>query len=151
MLEPAKLSDLEAVDKLALQVHELHVGWQPQFYCHTGTLYDIARFQMALDSRSLYVTRLNGAVVGYVLIGTMELDHPGLVSSKTLRLEEICVAADHRHSGIGRQMMENVKSIAREMGCTDIRLTCAPHNAAAIGLYESLGMGVKCIQYCIQI
>ena len=47
--------------------------------------------------------------------------------------------------------MENVKSIAREMGCTDIRLTCAPQNAAAIGLYESLGMGVKCIQYCIQI
>ena len=32
LLEPAKSSDREAVNALAIQVHDLHVGWQPQYY-----------------------------------------------------------------------------------------------------------------------
>lgn len=151
LLTPAQPGDREAVNVLALQVHALHVDWQPQFYAHTDCLYDEPRFQEALDEDCLYVARLEGKVVGYVRIPIAEISHPGLVHSKTMKLEEICVAAEHRHSGIGRKMMQDVQSIAKQKGCTDIRLTCAPQNVAAIALYESFGMEVKCIQYSLKL
>lgn len=151
MLELAVESDREAVNALALQVHELHVGWQPQFYQMTDCLYDETRFQAVLAEQSLYVARLEGKVVGYVFVPIVEFCHPGLVNSRTMKLEEICVAEGHRHSGIGRQMMEDVKSLAKRKGCTDIRLTCAPQNEVAIALYESFGMEVKCIQYRMKV
>ena len=147
LLEPAKSSDREAVNALAIQVHDLHVGWQPQYYEHTDLLYNEARFQKALDERIMYVAKLNGEIVGYVTLPVMEICHAGSKPLKAMKLEELCVADGHRHKGIGRQIMEDVKSIAMEMGCTDLRLTCAPQNAAAIGLYESMGMEIKNLQY----
>lgn len=151
MLESARMCDREAVNRLALQVHELHVVWQPQFYEHTEVLYDETRFLDALEKKSLYVAKLDSEIIGYVQIGLMELGNPGLVPSKTLRLEELCVDKAHRHSGIGRKIMEEVMALAKKLGCTDIRLTCAPQNRAAIGLYESIGMEVKTLQYRVEV
>ena len=149
MLEPAKREDREAVNALAVQVHDLHVGWQPEYYVHTDTLYDETRFQKALDQGTMYVAKLNGEIVGYVTLPVMELCFAGSKPTKTMRLEELCVADGYRSRGIGKQIMEDVKAIAKQMGCTDIRLTCAPQNAAAIGLYEGMGMRIKNLQYFV--
>lgn len=151
ILELADPKDREAVNTLASQVHELHVGWQPEYYEHTDILYDEVRFQDALDKRMLYVAKLGGRIVGYVTLPVMEIFHTGSKSMKTMKLEEICVSDAYRHRGIGRQIMEDVKTIAKELGCTDIRLTCAPQNAAAIGLYESVGMEIKNLQYFLML
>lgn len=151
MLEPAASSDREAVNALAKQVHDLHVIWQPEIYEHTDCLYDEKRFHEALEAESLYVAKLGSEIVGYALLPIMEYHVPGLVKHKVMKLEEICVAEGHRHSGIGRQMMEDIKVLAKQLGCTDIRLTCAPQNAAAVHLYESFGMEVKNIQYRLKI
>lgn len=147
MLKPAKLEDREAVNALAVQVHDLHVGWQPEYYEHTDLLYDEERFQKALDDKILYVAKLDDRIIAYVTLPVMEFSHAGSKPMKTMRLEELCVADGYRSRGIGKQIMEDVKVIAKQMGCTDIRLTCAPQNAAAIGLYEGMGMEIKNLQY----
>ena len=151
ILEPAKLCDREAVNALARQVHELHVNWQPEYYTHTDCLYDPERFRQAIADDALYVAKMDGEIVGYVLLPVLEISHSGLVPSRTLKLEEICVADGCRHNGIGHQIMEDVQRIGRQKGCTDIRLTCAPQNEAAIALYESCGMTVKNIQYRLKL
>lgn len=151
MLEPARLEDRERVNALAVQVHDLHVGWQPEYYEHTDVLYDELRFQKAVDDKILYVAKLNGRIVGYVTLPVMEICHAGAKPMKTMKLEELCVADGYRGRGIGRQIMEDVKTIAKQMGCTDIRLTCAPQNAAAIGLYEGMGMEIKNLQYFLML
>lgn len=147
ILELAVSQDREAVNALAVQVHDLHVGWQPEYYEHTAVLYDEARFQKALDDKILYVAKLDGKIVGYVTLPVAQIIHAGVKSTKTMRLEELCVDSEYRSRGIGKQIMEDVKAIAKQMGCTDIRLTCAPQNAAAIGLYEHMGMEIKTLQY----
>ena len=151
ILQPAQLCDREAVNALARQVHELHVNWQPEYFTHTDCLYDPERFRQAMTDDALYVAKVDGTIVGYVLLPVLEISHPGLDPSRTLKLEEICVADGHRHSGIGRRIMEDVQQIGKQKGCTDIRLTCAPQNEAAIGLYESCGMTVKNIQYRLKL
>ena len=151
LLEIAKPADREAVNALALQVHELHVDWQPEYYHRTNVLYDEERFQKALDLGIMYVAKLDGKIVGYVTLPIIEICHAGLHPTKTMKLEELCVAEGYRTRGIGKQIMENVKAIAVQMGCTDIRLTCAPQNTAAIALYEGMGMQIKNIQYFLML
>lgn len=151
MLESATVQDREAVNALAIQVHDLHVGWQPGYYEHTDVLYDETRFQKALEDHILYVAKQDGKIVGYVTLPIMEIGHSGLKPTKTMKLEEICVDREYRSRGIGKQIMNDVKAIAHELGCTDIRLTCAPQNEAAIGLYEGMGMQIKNIQYFLML
>ena len=147
LLEIPKRSDREAVNALALQVHKLHIDWQPEYYDHTELLCDEDRFQKALDQGMLYVAKQNGEIVGYVMLSILEICHAGLRPTKTMKLDELCVAERFRSCGIGKQIMADVKDLSVQMGCTDIRLTCAPQNAAAIALYEGMGMRIKNLQY----
>lgn len=151
MLELATFQDRDAVNALAHQVHELHVGWQPQYYEHADVLYDQERFQKALDQKILYVARQEERIVGYVTLPEMEIHHTGSKPMKTMKLEEICVAEGYRSMGIGKKIMSDVIALAKDHGCTDIRLTCAPQNTAAIGLYESVGMEIKNLQYFLML
>ena len=151
MLELARYEDREAINALALQVHELHIAWQPEYYDHTDLLYDEARFLNSLDQGILYVVKMKGEIIGYVALQIIEIFHSGLKPMKTMKLDELCVADGYRSRGIGKQIMEDVKSIAKKTGCSDIRLTCAPQNGAAIALYEGMGMQIKNIQYFLMI
>ena len=151
MLELARYEDREAINALALQVHELHIAWQPEYYDHTDLLYDEARFLNSLDQGILYVAKMNGEIIGYVALPIIEIFHSGLKPMKTMKVDELCVAEGYRSRGIGKQIMEDVKSIAKKMGCSDIRLTCAPQNTAAIALYEGMGMQIKNFQYFLLI
>lgn len=147
MLELAVAKDRDAVNALAQQVHQMHVAWRPDIFENTAELYTEARFLEAIKARELYVAKLGDMIAGYVLITIRTCDHPGTVKRRVMLLEELCVDRSFRRHGIGRQIMEEVKLLARAFGCTDIQLCVYPQNAAAIALYESMGMDVKSIQY----
>ena len=53
--------------------------------------------------------------------------------------------------GVAKAFLHELMQRGREQGCNDLRLTCDPHNAAGIALYESLGMKPKVIQYQCQL
>ena len=35
MLELARESDWDAIRRLSVQIHDLHVSWRPDIYCHS--------------------------------------------------------------------------------------------------------------------
>ncbi len=47
--------------------------------------------------------------------------------------------------------MERLFALGRSFGCTDVQLTCDPHNAPGMAFYGSLGMGVKTVQYQMKL
>ena len=51
----------------------------------------------------------------------------------------LVVAADHRRNGVGRLLMEEVRSIASENGASLIELVTTTANVAAREFYSSLG------------
>ena len=51
----------------------------------------------------------------------------------------LVVAADHRRSGVGRLLMEEVRSVASENGASLIELVATTANVAAREFYSSLG------------
>lgn len=146
MLEPAVSSDREAINALAMQVHALHVGWRPDIFTMPEELYSQERMEAAMQSNTLYVDRRTGIVDGYALLEIREAEAPGLVRRKVLVVDELCVSESARGKGIGRSMMEEIHTLAREWGCTDLQLGVQPENEAALALYRKCGFTVRSLQ-----
>ena len=58
-------------------------------------------------------------------------------------LEDVYVSEDARGGGLGRALVEACLDRARRRGCRRIQLDCNERNAAALGLYESLGFSAE--------
>ena len=145
MLELATPIDRAAVNDLARQVHELHVSWRPDIFRMPDELYPEARFLDCIRQRQLYVAKLNGIVVGFVLLKIREYDYPGQVRRTVLVIDEICVEKSLRGHGIGTRLMEEVHALARAFGCTDLQLGVYPQNDDAVGFYQKCGFTIRSI------
>ena len=146
MLELAVESDREAVNAMALQVHAMHVSWRPDIYEMVEELYPQERFQEAVKERQLYVAKLGGVTVGYVLLKLRSYDWPGMVRRKVLLVDEICVEEAYRGHGIGKAMMEDVHALAKAFGCTDLQLGVYPQNDGAVVFYQNCGFTIRSIE-----
>ena len=145
MLELATPIDRAAVNDLARQVHELHVSWRPDIFRMPDELYPEARFLDCIRQRQLYVAKLNGIVVGFVLLKIREFDYPGQVRRTVMVIDEICVEKSLRGHGIGTRLMEEVHALARAFGCTDLQLGGYPQNDDAVGFYQKCGFTIRSI------
>lgn len=140
-------ADFEAVNRLARQVHELHVQWRPDLFRSVQYPITFEEFSALLQEQRLLLAQQNGMVVAYAVFAMQQFDVPKLMPQKSLKLEEICVDEAYRRQGIAKALLQELMRLGRAAGCTDLRLTCDPHNAAGIAFYESLGMQPKVIQY----
>ncbi len=147
----AELSDYAEVNRLARQVHELHVGWRPDIFRSVDFPIEKEHYCRLVEDGHILLGEQENVVTAYAVFSVQELALSNLVPRTVLKLEELCVDEAFRRRGIARAMMERLFQIGREAGCTDVQLTCDPHNAAGIAFYESLGMKPKTIQYHIRL
>lgn len=145
MLELATLSDQEAVNDLARQVHALHVQWRPDIYEMLDTLYSEERVQTAIRERTLYVAKIDGVAVGYTSLKIREYDWPGVVRRKVMLIDEFGVHESCRGHGIGTAMMEDIHALAKAFRCTDLQLGVYPQNDDAVGFYQKCGFTIRSI------
>ena len=145
MLELARPDDREAVNLLAKQVHAMHVAWRPDIYEMVDEMYPEVRFQDAMKQRQLYVAKLDGTVVGYVLLKIRDYDWPGVVRRKVMVVDEFCVHDSCRGNGIGKRMMEEARALAKAFRCTDMQLGVYPQNDDAVGFYQKCGFTIRSI------
>lgn len=143
MLELAQTADRQSVNALAMQVHAMHVSWRPDIYEMVKELYTEERFTESVRQRQLYVAKVGGSVVGYVLLKTREYDWPGVVRRRIMLVDEICVDQKFRNQGFGRQMMEDVHALARAFRCTDLQLGVYPQNDDAVGFYQKCDFTIQ--------
>ena len=146
MLELAVAADRAAVEAMARQVHALHVAWRPDIYEMPEELYPEERFLSHIQARELYVARIDGVVVGYVLLKRRNYDSPGHVKRRVMVVDEICVEELCRGSGIGKQMMTEARALARAFGCTDMQLGVYPQNDDAVAFYQKCGFTIRSIE-----
>ena len=145
MLQLARPEDRAEVNRLAQQVHILHIQWRPDIYEQTEELWPQDRFESAVSQRQLFCAKIDEAVTGYVLIKIRYYDMPGHVKRKVLILDEICVDEVHRNQGIGTSMMIDVRAIANAFGCTDLQLGVYPQNNEALAFYQKCGFRIRSV------
>ena len=145
MLQLATLSDREAINELALQVHAMHVQWRPDLYEMVEELYPEQRVKDAIAQRSLYVAKVDGLVVGYVSAQMRTVDFPGVVKRKIMLIDEFAVEESCRGNGIGTEMMLDLRALAKAFRCTDLQLNVYPQNDDAVGFYQKCGLMIQSI------
>lgn len=145
MLQLARPEDRESVNALARQVHAMHVAWRPDIYEMVPEMYSEERFREAISQRQLYVAKLNGIVAGYALLKIRDYDWPGVVRRKVMVIDEICVEEMFRGHGIGTEMMEDIRALAKAFRCTDLQLGVYPQNDDAVGFYQKCGYTIRSI------
>ena len=145
MLQLARPEDREIINDLAQQVHAMHVSWRPDIFEMAEELYNQDRFTDTVKHRQLYVAKIDKVVVGYVLLNMRNYDWAGVVKRKVMVIDEICVHESCRNQGIGKQMMEEVRALAKAFRCTDMQLGVYPQNDAAVSFYQKCGFTIRSI------
>ena len=128
----ATIKDAADIQKLALELAET-VGDAPPVEEAVRQ-----RLEELLEtSRSRVLVVENGReVVGAVSFWIK----PDLAHGDTLvEVPMLVVAEDHRRNGVGRLLMEEVRSIASDHGASQIELVATTANVAAREFYHSLG------------
>lgn len=151
MLELATVSDFEAVKRLSLQVHDLHAAWRPDIFCSCQEPYPKDKFLADIQNRLVYVAKLQGIPVGYVALSLRQKDGPGIVSKKQMILDSICVEEGLRGQGIGKQMVLEVRALARAFRCQEVLLGVHPENDMAVGFYQKCGFRIRSIQMDMKV
>ena len=145
MLELATLKNRDDVNRLARQVHEMHVQWRPDLYQMPEELFPEALYAELVKNRELYVAKLDGAVIGFAWVRIRTSEGVGLITRKVMLINQVCVDEALRNHGIGTQMMEEVRVLARAFGCTDLQLGVYPQNDAAVSFYQKCGFMIRSI------
>ena len=144
-LELAQETDWNTIRTLSVQIHDLHVSWRPDIFCHSEEPYPKEKFLDDIQNRLVHVARHESSVVGYVVLSIMRKSGPGVVDHTLLRLDSICVDKAHRGKGIGSVMMEGVFALAKAFGCSDVILGVHPENDRAVEFYQKCGFSLRTI------
>ena len=145
MLELATKHDRFDVNRLARQVHEMHVQWRPDLYQMPEELFPEVLYSELVKNRELYVAKLDGTVIGFAWVRIRTAEGVGLVTRKVMLINQVCVDEVLRNHGIGTRMMEEVRVLARAFGCTALQLGVYPQNAAAVSFYQKCGFMIRSI------
>lgn len=151
IIESPNLNDLNHINKLAKQVHDIHVNWRPDLFKKAEEVISKGQLEELIANKEIFVAKLQEEIVGYVTIKIVEKTNPSMRYRVQISIEAICVDEKARGKGIGTKLLEYVREYGKQNGCTDMYLTVNEENENAINLYEKFGFRVKSIAYSMEI
>lgn len=97
------------------------------------------------ESLSTIVLTLNNEIVGYLSYKIKEKHN------KKLDVDQLIITEKCRNKGYGKMLMNEVKNIAKKIGCARIELNCWLFNENALDMYEHIGFERQRIIYEMKI
>ena len=147
-IEKAKLEQLEIINKIGVQCHNLHVNWRKDIFRKTNNIITEERLKLLIDTEKILVAVENGIVQGFMILDEkVRLGRELLVDKKYLVIDTIAIDVNFRRKGIGTKLLEYAEMIALKEGFTDLYLTVNEENTAGINNYEKFGFKVKNLAY----
>ena len=147
-IEKAKLEQLEIINKIGVQCHNLHVNWRKDIFRKTNNIITEERLKFLIDTEKILVAVENEIVQGFMILDEkVRLGRELLVDKKYLVIDTIAIDVNFRRKGIGTKLLEYAEMIALKEGFTDLYLTVNEENTAGINNYEKFGFKVKNIAY----
>ena len=141
-VRPATVADEGALARLNAVVQKMHHDVAPEWFKppEMAAIADYFREVLCSDALRTFVVEADGAVRGYALARLQQrpetaLTYGGLV----VELDQISVDPAYRGRGLGRQLIDQVKSFASGVGATHLQLTVWEFNRHARQVFERAG------------
>lgn len=146
-----KIEDFDEINKIAKQVHEMHVKWRPDIYVSVDEVIQKDLFKELVMNKEIYVIKEKDKIIGYVTFKINEKQRHGMHDRKIINIEAIGIDKKYRNKGMGSKLINHIINIGKKQKCTDLYLSVNEENINAIKFYEKLGMKVKNISYSMKI
>ena len=140
----AQPTDIPDIQKLRVQVCNVHAAGRPDLFQQDGTKYtadELAQI-IADDARPIFVgVDEQGHVLGYAFcVHEHHPDSPNLTPVHTLYIDDICVDETARGQHVGSLVYHHVLDYARQQGFYNVTLNVWSCNPGAQRFYEAMGM-----------
>ena len=144
-------SDYAAVDALLLQIHQVDVDGRPDLFSPIERYMTKDSFESLVENKEVIsiLAQEKGEIIGCCFASMME--RSGMVRMKSAYIDLIVVDEQHRNSGIGKALFNEVQKRAKKVGAKRIDLIVWSHNDVAIRAYKSYGMTPQRTVYEIKI
>lgn len=88
-------------------------------------------YQLVEEHRPMYVFEKEGKIIGYYSLSVLNEDE--------IELNNLSVLPDQRHSGIGKKLLEDCFSRAKELGAKKVKIGIVEENKILRRWYEDSG------------
>lgn len=132
----------ELIAELNHDVQEIHAQIEPQIFKKYSKENMKMVFQDALKNESVkfFVGYSEDEPAGYIMVS--KRDYPETqfkYAYSVIYIEQICVDSRFLHRGIGKQLIDKVKVISKELGITRIEIDYWNNNSNAGEFFKSQG------------
>ena len=147
-IENAKMNQIEQINKIAIQVHNLHVNWREDIFRKSNDVMKEKRLKKLIDNQEIFVALENTNVIGFMITGIKDKRYNEiLVPKKYLVIDTLAVDENYRGQGIGSELIKYAEKLGENLECTDLYITVNPENEIAINCYKKQGFKIKNIAY----
>lgn len=138
----AKENELVRVNELRKQVNDLHVKGKPEIF-KPGFSDELRDYIYAIRNdpeKEIVVAERDGTICGFaVLHHVRRPETPFMFERDYLDIDEFCVEESYRRQGVATEMIDFIRSFAKERGFHRIELNMWEFNSDALAFYEAAG------------
>jgi len=143
IIRPATRADMAAVGKLGAMLVREHYDFDPKRFMaatsHTAEGYgEFLGTQLKKKDVCVLVAERDGEVVGYTYAGIEPRDWMSLRDTAGA-IYDIIVNPEHRHAGVGRELLAATLAFLESRGAPRVVLSTAERNEPAQRLFERAG------------
>ena len=137
-------ADFSSIRPLQREIAEHHRKGRPELFKPDAATCSEEEFHARLQNPNhtiLVAEDADGQVIAYAFCWVNHIrNHPTYVDFDQFYIDDICVHAPCKRSGIGKALFAQCKEIAREKNCRSMELGVWAFNAEAVSFYKAMGM-----------
>lgn len=147
-IRKAENGDIKALAEIFRQLHEHHVRIAPDSHRMPFEQYFEMEMKTLLSDENvcILVSEDGGVISAYAAVRIFVRDSVDRTPARICYIDHFAVDESFRRKGIGTELFEEVKRMARENECSCIQLGAAAANPEALSFYESRGMTPRTIK-----
>ncbi len=144
-IRKANESDVEGLNKLLYQVHDVHANARPDIFKKGMKKFNETQLLEAInnDENLIYVAvNEREEILGHLFCEikvTKTENIASLCDRKELFIDDLCVDEKARGQKIGQKLFDYSKEVAKNNNCDSITLHIWNFNEAALRFYERIG------------
>lgn len=144
----AQEKDIEDIEKLLVQICNVHSKQRPDLFKNDGQKYDKNQIKEIISDKTKPVIvaydEENERVIGYAMcIFKISKADTAMCDMKTLYLDDLCVDESYRGRGIGRKIYDYLIEYAKKEDCYNITLNVWEGNKGAKKFYNKCGLTIQ--------